>query len=40
MTIATSDVDLFSDDTLNKTSSVYKALRDIGPVVHLPQNDL
>ncbi|MEM8917479.1 MAG: cytochrome P450 [Pseudomonadota bacterium] len=33
-------MDLFSDDTLNNTSSSYKRLRDTGSVVHLPRNDL
>ena len=40
MVIPSSDLDLFSDETLTNTLAAYKALRDVGPVVHLPQNEL
>ncbi|HCN31990.1 MAG TPA: cytochrome P450 [Rhodobiaceae bacterium] len=35
-----SDIDLFSDETLQNTEFYYKALRDLGPIVHLPKNEL
>lgn len=40
MEIPASKIDLFSDEALTNTPLVYKALRDVGPVVHLPENDL
>lgn len=40
MIIPESDLDLFSDDTLINTPKRYKGLREIGPLVHLPTNDL
>src|SRR6478609_8186293 len=36
----TSDVDIFSDDVLIDPYPTYAALRDLGPVVHLPANDV
>lgn len=40
MSIPESQIDLFSDDTLQNTERVYKTLRDAGPIVRLPVNDL
>ena len=40
MTIPTSDIDFFSDETLLNTQDTYKALRDIGPIVYCAPNDL
>ncbi|WP_344043823.1 cytochrome P450 [Nocardioides panacihumi] len=36
----TSDVDLFADDVLIDPYPTYAALRELGPVVHLPANDV
>lgn len=35
-----SDVDLFADDVLVDPYPVYAELRELGPVVHLPRNDV
>ncbi len=35
-----SSIDLFSDETLTHTETCYRALRELGPIVHLPANDL
>ncbi|MFI8306336.1 cytochrome P450 [Streptomyces sp. NPDC085927] len=35
-----SDVDLFADDVLVDPYPVYAELRELGPVVHLPENDV
>ncbi|MEM7570771.1 MAG: cytochrome P450 [Pseudomonadota bacterium] len=40
MTFPPSDIDLYSDDTLVNTAARYQALRALGPVVHVPANDL
>lgn len=40
MTIPRSDIDLYSDETLTNTAQLYQELRDLGPVVYLPTNDL
>ncbi|MEM1153425.1 MAG: cytochrome P450, partial [Pseudomonadota bacterium] len=37
--IPSSDVDLYSDHTLTHTREVYRELRQLGPVVHLPASD-
>jgi cytochrome P450 len=36
----TSDVDLFADDVVLDPYPVFTGLRDLGPVVHLPRNDV
>ncbi|MFG2949659.1 cytochrome P450 [Streptomyces adustus] len=36
----TSDVDLFADDVLLDPHPVHAELRELGPVVHLPKNDV
>ncbi|MDF3312930.1 cytochrome P450 [Rhodococcus sp. T2V] len=38
--IPVSDIDLFTDDALRDPYALYAALREMGPVVHLPQYDL
>ncbi|MEO0580343.1 MAG: cytochrome P450, partial [Pseudomonadota bacterium] len=40
MTLPESTIDLFSDETLANTAAAYQALRDTGPIVFLPANDL
>ncbi|MEL7044270.1 MAG: cytochrome P450 [Pseudomonadota bacterium] len=40
MNIPVSDIDLYSDDTLENTRVVYRQLRDLGAVVYLNSNDL
>ncbi|MEM1366315.1 MAG: cytochrome P450 [Pseudomonadota bacterium] len=40
MTIPSSDIDFFGDETLQNTEAAYKALRDIGPIVYCEPNDL
>ena len=40
MIIPESGIDLFSDDTLLNTERAYKELRDTGPIVRLPANEL
>ncbi|MEL6236836.1 MAG: cytochrome P450 [Pseudomonadota bacterium] len=40
MSLPKSDIDLFSDHTLLNTEAVYRDLRALGPMVHLPKNDL
>ncbi|MCG8441389.1 MAG: cytochrome P450 [Caulobacterales bacterium] len=35
-----SDIDLYSDETLSQTEVVYRSLRDRGPIVFLPANNL
>ena len=37
---ATSEIDLFGDDTLSDTPTWYGMLCNTGPVVYLPRNDL
>ncbi|MFD7875831.1 cytochrome P450 [Streptomyces sp. NPDC059766] len=36
----TSDVDLFADDVLLDPHPVHAGLRELGPVIHLPKNDV
>ncbi|MEM8920980.1 MAG: cytochrome P450, partial [Pseudomonadota bacterium] len=40
MTLPTSDVDLFSDETLSDTRHAYKSLRDAGPIVYCEANEI
>ncbi|MEO1080246.1 MAG: cytochrome P450 [Pseudomonadota bacterium] len=40
MNTPVSDIDLYSDDTLENTRAVYSELRDLGAVVYLKSNDL
>ncbi len=40
MTIPVSDVDFFSDQVIQDPYPVYETLRELGPVVYLPKNDL
>ena len=40
MTTPKSDIDLFSDQTLQNTEQVYKQLRDTGAIIELPANNL
>lgn len=40
MTVAESQLDLYSDTTLSGTQGVYKELRDTGPIVFCSNNDL
>ncbi|MEL7029484.1 MAG: cytochrome P450 [Pseudomonadota bacterium] len=40
MDVPQSDIDLFSAETLTGTPAAYKKLREAGPLVHLPKNDL
>ncbi len=40
MTIRQSHIDLFSDETLADTQTVYRELREAGAIVYLPANDL
>lgn len=39
-TAPTADIDLFADDVLVDPYPTYAALRELGPVVHLPHNDV
>ena len=40
MDIPTSDIDFYSDEVILNPFPVYEDLRELGPVVYLPQNDL
>ena len=40
MEIPESSIDLFSDETLKNTQARYKTLRDLSPLVYLPENSL
>lgn len=40
MTLPESDIDLYSDDTLNNTAETYETLRGIGSIVYLSKNNL
>ena len=40
MTIPVSQIDFFSDEVIKDPYPVYSTLRDLGPVVYLPKNDL
>ena len=40
MDIPKSDIDFYSDEVILNPFPVYEDLRELGPVVYLPQNDL